>query len=125
MATPVDLPQRATEKALDVAVESWKQQITFGGVLLALSLTLSKDVTPPQRDVAALVLTVAGWVALLVSIVTGLLAFGRLTARLTTRGQVVDHDVIWTSRQFALAQFLFLVVGVVLLGGAVARQLTR
>jgi hypothetical protein len=122
MATSTDHAQRAVEKALDSAVESWKQQITFAGVLLALSLTFSKDFVP-RAHLPALGLTVAAWAALLASIITGLLAFGRLAADLSAPGTVVTREVIWTSRQFALTQFLLLVVGVALMAGAVGWSL--
>jgi hypothetical protein len=116
--TPPALPSYSTaEKAIDTVVESWKQQMTVAAVLLAFSLTFSKDFLKAS-DVAARTLVVVAWGALIVSIITGVLAFGRLTFSLAhSRKETAlnEAEMISTARTFALLQMVLLFIGVVLL----------
>src|SRR5262249_44410607 len=122
MTPPTQPTYSVAEKAIDTVVESWKQQMTVAAVLLAFSLTFNKDFLK-TADVAARTLIVVAWGALISSIITGVLAFGRLTFSLAYSGkdsQLNEGQMINTARTFALLQMTLLFIGVILLAVVVS-----
>lgn len=76
------------EKAFDFAQETTKQVITLSTGIIALSVTLLKDVFAESASAFQGALLVAAWVAYLISIIAGIATLQSLTGNLerTTSG---------------------------------------
>ena len=124
MPTPADHVLEALKKAVDAGIEYFKQQIAFAGVLIALSVTFNKELVPRSAPDSVWFI-VLSWVALVFSILMGLLGIGRVARELSRRNQAIDSEVLWTARLQATIQLVLLLVGVVLLGIAVFPHLGK
>jgi hypothetical protein len=100
-----------TQKSFDFAIDVTRQLLTLSAAILALTVTIARDITTGDPNVLA-----AAWGTFLASMVFGVLAMFALMAELRpTEGERDPSVAAWRVRGPAILQITTFVIGAGLL----------